>query len=723
MVYYGGGKIKGHLILIFLITLFVGIMSVSATDTSNSTLSLDEQSVHSMDNTLIKSTTNTQSDNSKNVMSDQANVKEKSVKYNDNVNIESEKIESNQINLTQKTTNTLTSNTKTQTTKTPKTSTKENVKIDLSPVTVKNNKTIKINATFKTESGKPLNQVKSVLKINNQTHAYATITNGVAQYTVNVGNWQAKDYNILVKVGETSTTLESEKTSTLTVVKRNYDITLPNYTTKVNSTIKITATIKDEDGNLVHNSPVSFKINGKQLADARVVNGVVSCSFKPSLSYAGVNTILIKVGDNSYYNFGSISSKLTVTTTSHISSDDLVFVKKGNQVTLIATIRDAKGTLLKDGKVAFKVNGKTVDTVKVVNGVAKVTYNNSKALSHEINNITIKYSGNGYTSESNKTTYLRVLSSTNKYTYDQVLTKANDTKNFIEKNGRLPNFVTIGNDQLSPTDFFYLLCQVYAQNSSFSMGNFKQLVQSSTNCNNEKIYKEDYIALSKVCVASYAKNGRPQYNLTINGKSMNFADAFYFYTRAVAYIKNHGMCSLYGTVIALTNSSSGSSTSTTGNGSIFNTPPAGYDSYLQKTNYAQVNSSIIKTATKAAISGVKGVYNQAVAIFNYVRDRTSYSGYYNTRYGAEGTYTRGYGNCCDMANLIVAMMRTAGIPARYNHATCTFSSGLVTGHVWAQVYVNGQWYRCDATSKRNSFGVIRNWYKCGTIKTYTQLPF
>ena len=76
-----------------------------------------------------------------------------------------------------------------------------------------------------------------------------------------------------------------------------------------------------------------------------------------------------------------------------------------------------------------------------------------------------------------------------------------------------------------------------------------------------------------------------------------------------------------------------------------------------------------------------------------------------------------------MAHVVIALMRTAGIPARYNHATCYFNSGLVTGHVWAEVYVNGKWYKCDTTSAKNSFGVIRNWYKCGTIKKYKALPF
>jgi len=118
-------------------------------------------------------------------------------------------------------------------------------------------------------------------------------------------------------------------------------------------------------------------------------------------------------------------------------------------------------------------------------------------------------------------------------------------------------------------------------------------------------------------------------------------------------------------------------------------------------------------------------YSTAVKIFNWVRDNISYSFYYNTKYGAAKTLKYRTGNCCDTANLIVALARSAGIKARYAHGTCKFSSGNWYGHVWAQLYVNGKWYTADATSSRNSLGVVKNWntatYTLHGI--YNALPF
>ncbi len=133
------------------------------------------------------------------------------------------------------------------------------------------------------------------------------------------------------------------------------------------------------------------------------------------------------------------------------------------------------------------------------------------------------------------------------------------------------------------------------------------------------------------------------------------------------------------------------------------------------------------TSSVAALAkSLKGstVAITAVNLFNWVRDNIGYSFYYNTKYGAAGTLTHMTGNCCDTANLLVALARADGITARYVHGYCNFSSGWY-GHVWAQLYVNGKWYTADATSYSNSLGVIKNW-NTATYKlygVYNTLPF
>jgi hypothetical protein len=139
----------------------------------------------------------------------------------------------------------------------------------------------------------------------------------------------------------------------------------------------------------------------------------------------------------------------------------------------------------------------------------------------------------------------------------------------------------------------------------------------------------------------------------------------------------------------------------------------------------KVNTSSVAALAASLKAGSTSQYSTAVKIFNWVRNNINYSFYYNSKYGAAGTLKKRTGNCCDTSNLVVALARAAGIQARYLHGTCKFSSGNWYGHVWAQLYVNGKWVNADATSSRNSLGVIKNWntasYSLHGI--YSKLPF
>ena len=147
--------------------------------------------------------------------------------------------------------------------------------------------------------------------------------------------------------------------------------------------------------------------------------------------------------------------------------------------------------------------------------------------------------------------------------------------------------------------------------------------------------------------------------------------------------------------------------------------------YLKSSGYDAITSAIQTLANKLT-SSKTSTWDKATAIFNYVRDNIAYSYYSNSQKGAAKTLSSGTGNCCDQANLVVALCRAAGIPARFSHAkNCKFNSGLVTGHVWAQIYIDGVWYTADATSKSNGLGNIKNWNTNSftNLNQYIHLPF
>ena len=146
--------------------------------------------------------------------------------------------------------------------------------------------------------------------------------------------------------------------------------------------------------------------------------------------------------------------------------------------------------------------------------------------------------------------------------------------------------------------------------------------------------------------------------------------------------------------------------------------------YLKETKYSQITSANIVYQTMS-LRETKP-YETGKNIFNWIRDTINYSFYYRTKYGAVKTLLYRKGNCADQSHLVVAMARSAGLPARYVRGTCKFIvSGNTYTHVWAQIWIKGKgWVTADTTNTVNSFGIIRSWNRSksrisGTLTQYS----
>ena len=556
-----------------------------------------------------------------------------------------------------------------------------------------------------------------MFKINGVTIGKTKTVKGLASLDYTVPKWGAKNYNLLVKVGETSSTLPQSANTTLKLVKDNVTINMGSYSAAPSSKVVFKANITQSNNIPLNNVTVVFKVNDVTIGKTTVLNGMCNMTYttpKNPKTYK----LTVKVGETNYTLSKTFNTNLNVLKPSKITISSNIIAAKKSTVTLTAKVTDLKGNPASNGKVAFKINGKTISTISLVKGMASVKYDTSK-LSATVNNVTVVYSGNSQFNATSANTKLRVYSQT--FSYNEILKKAYDVNLSIEKYHKIPEYVLFGNTKVSSNDFLYMVSKVLSSNNTFYALNYEDKTTSSTSKYGVNIYKNDYIALSKTLVSSYDTTGYSPVSIKAADYSLSYEDAYYLLTRAVSYLYVNKNLPNYSTVLNIKTANQTSNPSTSNPST--NTVPDGYSQYLVSSKNCEVNSTAIKNALSKAIAGVTGTYNQAVAIFNYVNKHTSYSGYYNTRYGAIGTLNRGYGNCVDTAHLVIAMMRTANIPARYCHATCYFRSGLVTGHVWAEVYVNGKWYKCDGTSNSNTFGNIVNWNSCGSITRYISLPF
>lgn len=313
-------------------------------------------------------------------------------------------------------------------------------------------------------------------------------------------------------------------------------------------------------------------------------------------------------------------------------------------------------------------------------------------------------------------------------TESQIKDAAGRVKSFIEKNDRLPNYVTIGSKQVSMSQYLKLVNQetlnLDGSSGSLTVGSVSGPTNPTESVKSGNIQKSEYLKLAKNILNFMNSNGRaPNYASSSLG-TIRYESLVYAFSRVVAFHDNNSRLPNYVSVKSWNSQTGGTNPGTGGtNPGNTITDPA-LQKYLVATANAQSTSSTIKNLAASITSGKTTTYAKAQAIFNWVRDHVSYSFYYNTQKGALGAYSSRSANCCDMAHLVVALARATGIPARYQHGTCTFSSGTY-GHVWAQLYVSGKWYYADAVSTRNSFGTINNWnLNTYTLHgTYAELPF
>lgn len=113
--------------------------------------------------------------------------------------------------------------------------------------------------------------------------------------------------------------------------------------------------------------------------------------------------------------------------------------------------------------------------------------------------------------------------------------------------------------------------------------------------------------------------------------------------------------------------------------------------------YSGSVSADVKKAAKQICGSSKGK-KALKKIYNWMQANVKYEYYSNTVKGASGTLKARAGNCCDQAQLCIAMARAVGIRAEFMYGTsCRFQDGSYN-HVWGRYHVNGGWFEMDTVS-------------------------
>ncbi|WP_069593067.1 Ig-like domain repeat protein [Methanosphaera sp. WGK6] len=501
-------------------------------------------------------------------------------------------------------------------------------------------------------------------KINSSSTSSKTINSITSSTTSSSTGSSLNNSSTASSISSGTKSIKSSSSSTNLTTKTS----VTSVTGSPGKTVTLKAVIRLSNGTYVKNGTVAFKINGKTIGQTSVSGGGAKLNYTIPSSFVNTKyTITAVYGGNSVYASSKSNGNLTLTpnTSTKVSVNKLT-AYAGQNVLLKATVKTSSNVGVTSGKVAFKINGKTVGYGSVSNGVATLNYTIPTSYKDSTYTITVVYGGNG------------------KY----ITSRSNGVLSVYQ---RQATSVTV---------------------SSIASAAGKTVT---------------LIGTVKTSGGAYVKNGTVAFK--INGKTVGYANVSGGVAKLNYNIPSNFRDASYTITVVYGENNYYNSNKANGTLRLSNSAniivPAGYEKYVVSTSNCNIKASNIQSLANSILNKMSGSSTLSVAkyIFTYINSITSYSGYYNTRYGASKTLSNRYGNCVDLAHLVIAVTRACNIPARYCHATCYFRSGLVTGHVWAEVYVGGTWYKCDASSKSNTFGSTVNWRTSGSVTRYISLPF
>ena len=591
-------------------------------------------------------------------------------------------------------------------------------------------------AYLKDAAGKALKGQKITFKVNGKTYTKTTNSNGRAALKIKLPVGKYK-----VKIVHSASGIYSyaKKTVTLKSLANTPKISLSS-----KSVIRgkyIYAYLKDGAGKVLSDKKLTFTLNGRTYVKKTNSNGRAALKVKIA---AGKYPLRIYHYKSGVYDYKKKSATLTVQkNTPKISVANVTVIKDKY---LYVYLKDKAGSVMKSQKVKIRINGKTYTRTTNSNGRAALK------LSMAAKSYSTKISFDAVSVYSSKsvTKTIKVINDPYKNSILNIEKAATNVRNYVDDHGKLPETVTVGSETVTIEEFSYLMGEAIVALNKGSTGKVSILtgignINSTNTSLNTKVFKAEYLDLANRVVSHINTNKVPAAEIEVYNSSKakvgnaNFDLYTYCFAKILNFYRTDGYlpnwCTFESDVFDDTSIIPSNDTSpgkvTTADSSDFKkglnekNTVSDLSQYLKPGGHCALNQAI-KNKAASLTKGLTTTAAKAYAIFNYVRDDIEYSYYADSKKDASGTLSSGSANCCDQANLVVALCRAAGIPARYSHAQgCTFSSGLVTGHVWAQILIGDTWYAADATSSRNKLGDINNWNtnSYNTLRQYALIPF
>ena len=232
------------------------------------------------------------------------------------------------------------------------------------------NERINIPIEFTDEDNNPLNGTITIKDTNNITLAIITIVNGKGSYSKIFKNEFDKDVTFIYEGNEifnpTNTTIH------IKIMKMKTKVVIEPVNAQIGDKINLKATVTDENGNPVTEGRLVFKVNGKTIKDtngniiyATIKDGIAMIeNYTVPANWFKIESVLSAVyGGTSIYEQtrtnNTIPMNITKKTATMTMTTNTTTAKPGQTIKITVKITE-KDTNVNEGRVLFKVNGKTM---------------------------------------------------------------------------------------------------------------------------------------------------------------------------------------------------------------------------------------------------------------------------------------------------------------------------------------------------------------------------
>ncbi|BAW32142.1 pseudomurein-binding repeat-containing protein [Methanothermobacter sp. MT-2] len=272
------------------------------------------------------------------------------------------------------------------------------------------------------------------------------------------------------------------------------------------------------------------------------------------------------------------------------------------------------------------------------------------------------------------------VSSQTTYTPNEVNDAATRVKNFCETNNRLPNYVTIRNNQVTMPQFLDLLTTDLIQTNQGSttpitLKNVEEPSNPTGTTKGGTLTKTEYINMAQNIKNIIDATGKAPDNVNSSIDQIKFETLVYIFSKVMNFYKTNGRLPNSVTVPSNNGGNGGNGTTSFGNG--------------------QLNG----------LQGTEGL--QILA--KYINQNLNHQ--YGAATTAEGVERTGLGDCWGLSAWTAKVLYDNGYTVRIVQGASVEASN----HRWVQVLIDGKWINFDPSLVTKKYGSKPYYTTCASV--------